>query len=433
MGNSINLLYGKSTLALQLPEGNAVQILESKETGIPGDAGDILRRALASPIASPGLAELTETAKKILIITNDNTRPMPSRLTIPAIIGSFRYPEENYEIAILIATGLHRPMTEDEKLEQFGSDICGKYRIINHVAGDKSSLAYFGKTSTGNELYLNKLVAESDLVIAEGFIESHFFAGFSGGRKSILPGVAGESTILANHKPEHIADRNARQSNLTGNPIHDECTEAAVISGLKFILNVALDKNKRIVAAFAGDPVEAHLTGCRFVEDSMSTDAVRTDIVVTSNNGYPLDRNLYQVVKGIDAAAKVAKENGVIIAVARCADNVGHERFRDLILSCGSIAELNEKMSVSPSEIDKWQVQVLAKALACHKVILVSEGIGRDLAERMFFSYAETVDEALSMALAMTSPNASISVLPEGPVIIPRIRSEKDASEGRVY
>ena len=421
MGKTVHLLYGKSTLALRLPDGNDVRILESVDCLTAADGGDVLRRALDSPIASPGLGELTASVKKILIITNDNTRPMPSKLTIPAIIGAFRHPQERYEITILIATGLHRPMTEDEMYEQFGEDVCRKYTIINHVAGDKGSLVSFGKLSTGNELYLNKLVAESDLVIAEGFIESHFFAGFSGGRKSILPGVAGESTILANHKPEHIADQNARQRNLAGNPIHDECTEAASLSGLRFILNVALDKNKQIMAAFAGDPVAAHLAGCRFVEGSMSVDAVRADIVITSNNGYPLDRNLYQVVKGIDTAAGVAKEHGVIIAVARCADGVGHARFRDLILSCASVAELNAKMSAPPSEVDKWQAQVLAKVFARHKVILVSEGIERELAERMFFSYAETVDEALGMALAMTKKDASISVLPEGPVIIPSI------------
>ena len=281
---------------------------------------------------------------------------MPSNLTIPAMIKSFCFPDTNYDITILIATGLHRPMTKEEMQEQFGDDVCRKYKIVNHIASDAASLASFGRMSTGSELFLNKLVAESDLVISEGFIESHFFAGFSGGRKSILPGVAGESTILANHKPEHISDCNARQANLAGNPVHEECAEAARLSGLAFILNVALDKNKRIIGAFAGDPVKAHLAGCRFVEEIMSVDAVPTDIVITSNNGYPLDRNLYQVVKGIDTAAGVAKENGVIIVAARCVDHVGHENFKNLLLSCETAEELCEKMSVSPSDIDKWQV-----------------------------------------------------------------------------
>ena len=418
---TVQLLYGRTSLELQLPEGNSVQVLESQEYTSDRVPEDILRQALDNPIGSPGLKALTEEARKILIITNDNTRPMPSRFTIPAIIGSFCHPEEKYSITILIATGLHRPMTEEEMLEQFGSDICSKYKIINHVARDQSSLVSFGIMSTGNELYLNKLVKDSDLVIAEGFIESHFFAGFSGGRKSILPGVAGASTILANHKPEHIADPEARQGVLSGNPIHDECLEAARMSGLRFILNVALDKNKQIIAAFSGDPVEAHQAGCRFVEETMSMDAKLTDIVITTNNGYPLDRNLYQVVKGIDTAAKLAKDGGVIIAAARCEDGVEHEHFQELLLSCADREELIKKMSVSPSEIDKWQVQVLAKAMANHQIILVSEGIGRELAERMFFLYADSIGEAMDMALRIAGKDASVSVLPEGPVIIPRI------------
>ena len=421
MGKSVDLLYGKSQIKLELPEGKPIQMLESTPYAPAGSPEAILRDALAQPIGSPGLAALTQTARKILLITNDNTRPMPSRLTIPAIIGSFFHPEAFYDITILIATGLHRPMSPEEMREQFGDDICAKYKLVNHVAQDQDSLTSFGPMSTGNELRLNKLVAESDLVIAEGFIEPHFFAGFSGGRKSILPGIAGASTILANHKPEHIAHPGARQSNLADNPIHTECVEAARLSGLRFILNVALDKDKRIIAAFAGDPEKAHEEGCRFVENAMSVDAVQTEIVITTNNGYPLDRNLYQVVKGIDTASTIAKDGGVIIALARCVDHVGHTGFRDLILSCSSVGELREKMTISPSEVDKWQAQVLAKALSKCRVILVSEGIERALAERMFFSYAQSADEALAMALTMAGKDAAISVLPEGPVIIPRI------------
>ncbi|MCL2121213.1 MAG: nickel-dependent lactate racemase [Clostridiales bacterium] len=418
---SVFLPYGRTKLELSLPEGHPVQILEPGAYPRVNAAEDILQAALAKPIGSPGLDELTREARKILILTNDNTRPMPSSFTIPAMVSHFYHPAEYYTITILIATGLHRPMTQAEMREQFGDPVCGAYRIVNHDARDKNSLVSFGLLSTGNELYLNKLVREQDLVIAEGFIESHFFAGFSGWRKSILPGVAGESTILANHKPENIAHPGARQANLSGNPIHEECAEAAGRAGLRFILNVALDKDKRIIAAFAGDPAKAHEAGCRFVESTMSVDAKRADIVVTSNNGYPLDRNLYQVVKGVDTAAGAAAENGVIIIAARCEDQVGHADFQKLLLSCDSLDQLRETMSVSPSAIDKWQVQVLAKTLLHHKVILVSEGIDSELAERMFFSTAKTIDEAMAIAISLKGKDASICVIPEGPVIIPRV------------
>jgi nickel-dependent lactate racemase len=276
--------------------------------------------------------------------------------------------------------------------------------------------------STGNELFLNKLVAENELIISEGFIESHFFAGFSGGRKSIHPGVAGADTILGNHSPQNVGSTSARQANLDGNPIHGEFTEAARLAKLRFILNVALNEKKEITAAWAGDPFEAHLVGCAHVKETMSVDAEQADIVITSNNGYPLDRNLYQVVKGIDTAAMITKKNGCIIAVARCIDGVEHEHFKNLLLSCETIPELLDKMSKPPSGIDKWQAQVLARTLRDHKVILVSEGIERELAERMHFIYAESIDEALKMAISFVGENASVNVMPEGPVVIPRVK-----------
>ena len=405
-----------------IPEGHNCQILAPEIYQPSKSVGEIINDALSNPIGSPGLPELTKAVKRILIITNDNTRSMHSQITIPAIIDAFYYPEDRYDITILIATGLHRPMTRDEIQEQFGEEIFLKYRIVNHNAKDEANLISFGKMSTGNELFLNKLVAESDLAIAEGFIEPHFFAGFSGGRKSIMPGVAGESTILTNHRPENIANLYARQAVLDGNPVHDEFLEAVRLSGLKFILNVAYDKDKQILRAFAGDPVEAHLEGCRFVEKTMSVACDPADIVVTSNNGYPLDRNLYQIVKGVDTAAKIVKEGGVIVVVARCEDQVGHEHFKNLILSCSTVDELCEKTSLPSSETDKWQVQILARILARNRVILVSEGIDRELAERMFFTYAATLDEAMGIALSAVKRDASICVIPDGPVIIPELK-----------
>ncbi|MCL1849106.1 MAG: nickel-dependent lactate racemase [Clostridiales bacterium] len=416
----IQLLYGRGKLDVNLPYGNPVKILEPNVSISSGSEEKTLRDALDNPIDSLDLSDLTRTAKKILIITSDHTRPLPSKITIPVMVSFFFHPEEFYEITILVATGLHRPMTQEEITERFGEEICRKYRIVCHDAKDPSSLLSFGKMSTGSELVLNSLVAEHNLVIAEGLIEPHFFAGFSGGRKSILPGIAGEATILANHSPERLASRYARTANLTANPVHEESLEAAEIAGLKFILNVILDKDKKIVAAFAGDPFLAFLEGCTFLEETMSVEADLSDIVITSNNGYPLDRNLYQVVKGIDTASQLVKENGVIIAVARCEDQIGHDAFRDLILSCGSVKELLEFSSTPPSEEDKWQVHILAKALAKNRVILVSEGIDRELAQKMFFSTAETVEEAIDMAMEMTWRNATINVLPEGPVVVPR-------------
>lgn len=417
------LPFGKKKISLRLPADRQIQLIEPQRDPLPQNQTEILENALNNPINSLPLSNLTRQARKVLIITNDNTRPMPSKLTIPALVRSFYYPETYYDITILIATGLHRQMTREEILEQFGEKLFGRYPIVNHDARDKSSLAFYGTLRTGNELWLNKLVGQSDLVISEGFIEPHFFAGYSGGRKSILPGVAGAETILRNHCPGNIADPHSVGANLNGNPVHTECVEAAKAAGLGFILNVALNREKQIIRAFAGDPVDAHLRGCEFVREWMSVHVHPTDIVITSNNGYPLDRNLYQVVKGIDAASHVVRAGGVIIVVAQCVDGVGHGCFEELLLSCSSVEELDRKMSKPPNGIDKWQVQILARALRKSTVILVNETMSKEEVERLFLVHAASVEEALEAAFRLKGRDASISVMPEGPVVIPVVDS----------
>lgn len=413
------LPYGKGFLQVSLDSERPVQVLES-EVPVPEETEEaIIDYALKHPIGSRSLKELTRDAKKIVIITNDNTRPMPSKLTLPRIINSFFYPETYYDITILIACGLHRKMTEREMEEQYGKEICSRYPVVNHEAQDDSQLICLGKMTTGNEMWVNKIVAESDLVIAEGFIESHFCVGFSGGRKSILPGVSGKKTIMYNHRPENIASPYSVGANLKHNPMHMECMEAARMAKLSFILNVALNKEKRVIRAFAGDPFEAHQAGCSYVRQIMETQVQPTDIVITTNSGYPLDRNLYQTVKGIDTAAQVAKKGGIIIVASECMDGVGHASFAQLIQSCKSVEELHEKMSVSPSMIDKWQAQILARTLIKNQVILVSRGIDQETAERMFMTYAKSMEEALEIAFRRMGKEASVSIMPEGPVVIP--------------
>ena len=415
-----SVLYGQTTMAFELPEGITCQVVEPRAHRTTKCPEEILKNALKNPIGPADIHELTKTAEKILILTNDNTRPMPSRLTLPALIESFYHPEDHYDITILIATGLHRMMSDDEIKQQLGEEIAGRYKVVVHSAIDRENLISFGKLSSGHELFLNRLVAEADLVVAEGFIEPHFYAGFSGGRKSILPGVAGVDNILLNHSPEKIAHPNTRQATLLGNPVHEECIEAARMAKLRFILNVALGSEKEIIAAFAGHPEEAHLAGCRFVEKQMTVDVQASDIVITSNHGYPLDRNLYQVVKGLDTAAKAAKKGGIIIMAAECVDGIGHYHLKDLILSCDTVEGFNARMSSPPSQIDKWMAQVLARVLIDHQVILVSGGLEKDLIERMFFLYAASLDEAVTIALSLKGRDASVCVLPQGPVVIPR-------------
>lgn len=208
-------------------------------------------------------------------------------------------------------------------------------------------------------MYLNRLALEADLLIAEGFIEPHFFAGFFGGRKVVLPGVAGAKTIMNNHSPQNIANAKVGIASLDGNPVHEEAVEAAGIAGLKFILNVTLNEEKQVVGAFAGDYKQAHLEGCRFVEQNMTVPCQPADIVITSNSGYPLDRNVYQMVKGMDTASKAVRDGGVIIIAGDCIDGIGSDSFVRLLHSCHSSRELFENMSAGDADIDQWTAQIL--------------------------------------------------------------------------
>lgn len=422
MGNYVQFPYGKSFLPIEYPEDGNFQLIRGNKIEPSASGEEIVNHALENPIASPTLAELSKDAKKIVIITNDNTRPMPSKITLPAIIGHLFHPERYYDITILIATGLHRQMTEEEMEEQYGKEFYRSHKFVCHDATDPERNVFIKKLSTGNDLYIEKIAAECDLLISEGFIEPHFFAGFSGGRKSILPGISGKDTIMFNHQPANIAAPLATQGVLTGNPIHMECTEAAKAAKLQFILNVALNEEKQITAAFAGEPVAAHAEGCAYVRSATTTPVQETDIVITSNSGYPLDRNFYQVVKGIDTAAKIVKKGGVIIAVAQCMDGVGHGNFTHLIADCSSAEELCAEMATDKYAVDKWQVQVYADALAKAHIILVSEGVSPEEAESLFVQWAPDLNTAVEMAKAITGPASSISFLPDGPVTIPVVQ-----------
>ncbi|MDR3644104.1 MAG: nickel-dependent lactate racemase [Clostridia bacterium] len=416
--NPIGVLYGKGKLTFDIPSRNLQQVIEPKR--LPGtDGRKTIVDALEHPIGSPSLRELTKDIHRLLIITSDNTRPMPSRESIPAILSQLYREEGDYSITILIATGLHREMTPAEIRERFPEEVTGRHRIVNHVATDDRSLVCLGKMSTGNELWVNRLAVENELVIAEGFIEPHFFAGFSGGRKSILPGICGAKTILANHCPKNIASPYATAANLEGNPVHMECAQAAKLAGLGFIMNVVLNRDKEIIAAFAGEPARAHLAGCEYVKRNMEVAVRPADIVIASNNGHPLDRNLYQSVKGMDTASRAVKKGGVIILASECPDKNGNNEFERLIASCHTPEELFQEMSSGEPEPDKWQAQIFARILMDHKIILVSDKVSRTDAERLFMTHCRTPDEALRIALGLEGPDAKINVIPEGPVVIP--------------
>jgi nickel-dependent lactate racemase len=280
-----------------------------------------------------------------------------------------------------------------------------------------------GKLPSGGELVINKLAMEADLLLAEGFIEPHFFAGFSGGRKSILPGIVSQVTVLYNHCAAFIADEHARAGIIEGNPMHIDMLEAAKQAKLAFILNVVIDSDKKIIKAFAGDREKAHLAGAEFVKEMATVQAIPADIVITSNGGYPLDQNIYQAVKGMTAAEASCRKGGVIIICAACNDGHGGEAFyRWFAESSGADEVMAKIMAIDAASTiaDQWEAQIAARILMNHTVIIVTDQCPHSVVTDMYFKAASTLTEALTMAEAIVGTDSSITVIPDGVSVIVR-------------
>ena len=423
--SKIKVPYHKSIIDIEIDDKNLVGVLKSKADSyrVEMSQEEIVEEALDNPIGSKSLEELVIGKNNMVIITSDHTRPVPSKITLPILLRRIREVNPNIDIKILIATGFHRPTTREEMISKFGLEIVENETIINHISTDDSTLVHVGTLPSGGDLILNKLAMEAELLIAEGFIESHFFAGFSGGRKSVLPGVASAKTIMANHCGEFIASPNARTGILTNNPVHKDMLYAAQKANLAFILNVAIDSNKHIINAFAGDSAKAHLQGCGFVLDIARVDKVEADIVVVTNGGYPLDQNIYQSVKGMTAAEATCREGGVIIMIAACNDGHGGQSFYDNVVGAKTPRELLDKIAKVPRNEtvpDQWEFQILARILDKYTVFIVSDMCDPEMIRNMHMGHAYTFNEALHKAYEIMGNSAKVAVIPDGVSVIVR-------------
>ncbi len=357
----------------------------------------------------------------MVIVTSDHTRPVPSGIILPLMLEEIRASAPDAEVRVLIATGGHRPTTQEELVAKLGRAFVERERIVLHDSHDEASLVHVGTLPSGGELILNRLVVEADLLVSDGFIEPHFFAGYSGGRKAILPGVASYRTVLANHCAEFIAHPCARTGILEENPIHKDMLYAAEKVGLSFICNVVIDSEKRIVAAFSGDRVQAHEAGCAFVARHARVKAVPADIVVTGNGGYPLDQNLYQAVKSMTAAEATCRKGGVIIVAAECGDGHGGEAFYRTFEKTRDARRVMEEIVTrgrERTEPDQWQIQIFLRVLMEHPVIMVTAA-PREMVEHLGMTWAESLGEALEKAEAMLgNADAEVSVVPDGVAVI---------------
>lgn len=420
---TINIPYSTGHMELNIDEEhlNAVLVSKAHEYKASTSQEKLVEQALMEPVCSERISDIVADKEKVLVITSDHTRPVPSKITLPIYLREIRRRNPKVKIKILIATGVHRLTTKEEMLMKFGKELVETEEIICHDSRDKSAMVYKGILPSGGELWVNSLVDWADVIVSEGFIEPHFFAGFSGGRKSILPGIASEKTVLANHCSKFIANNNSRTGNLENNPIHKDMLYAAETAGLRFILNVVIDGDKNIINAFSGHPQKAHDSGCNFVRELSSIEAKKSDIVITSNGGYPLDQNIYQAVKGMTAAEACVNEGGVIIMVSACNDGHGGEEFYHWFADAKSPAEVAARIARIDQRdtiADQWEAQILARILVKCEVIIVTDQCDPKLIQDMHMKHAFTLEEALRMARDKKGYDAKITVIPDGVSVI---------------
>ena len=417
----ISIPYDGSCVELHVSEENLAGILTARTETYQPDLGeqDLVRRALEHPIGAPRLSQLARGKRKVTIVTSDHTRAVPSRITLPLLLREIRLGNPDAEITIFIATGLHRPTTREEQRRMFGDQIVDRERIVVNRAFEQEDFEFVCPLPSGAELWVNKEVVHCDLLVCEGFIEPHFFAGFSGGRKSILPGSCNAATVNENHSYRAISSPRAAAGVLKGNPIHEDMVYAARKVNTRFILNVALNGEKKIIAAFCGDLEQAHAEGVRFVRSLAQCEPVPADIAVTSNGGYPLDQNLYQSPKAVATAQACCREGGVIIMCCGCRDGMGGENFQRLI-TMGTPEEIDGYLSKIPpkqSIPEQWCAQIYARILRRNKVILVSQ-LDPELVRKANLIPAATPDEALELAYGQVGRSARVVVIPDGVAVL---------------
>ena len=403
-------------------EIKGAEVLRSGVDGLKpeGSGPDIVRRAMESPIGSPRLRELARGKNSCVLIISDHTRPVPSRDIIPNMLRELREGSPDIDLTLLVATGFHRGTTQEELRHKLGEELAENLKIHVHDCRDSAQNVQIGVLPSGAPCVINRLAAETQLLIAEGFIEPHFFAGFSGGRKSVLPGICDEKTVLGNHRSSFIDSPRARTGILDGNPIHEDMLAAAKMAGLRYIVNVVIDEEKRTVAAFAGDPELAHRRGCEFLSHYCEVKARPADLVISSNGGAPLDQNLYQSVKAVSTAAMCCREGGVIIMCCGCADGMGGDNFEKL-MTMGTPREIEQYLSgIPPKESipEQWNVQVYVRALKKHTVILVSDNLPPEKVKAANMVPAQTPDEALAMARGLVGDQARVVVIPDGVSVV---------------
>jgi nickel-dependent lactate racemase len=412
----IELPCGECALTARIPTRNIVRVLTRQDAKGLANERQAITQSLRSPIESPPLLDLVKPTDKVVVITTDNTRPCPDDRILPPLLAELesKVPREN--ITIIVALGLHPPLDKAELARKLGEDIVAGYNVFNH---DVNDTVYIGTTSRGTPVDINRRVIEADFRISTGFIEPHFFAGFSGGRKSIAPGVFSVRSAYHNHGYRMVEHPKARAGVTKGNPLHEDLVEQAQMAKLNFIVNVLLNKNREITHVVAGHPFKAHEKGCQIEKKIAGVEVPqRADITITTNSGAPLDLDLYQTCKGIDTASQVTRDGGVIIVASSCSAGIGPEAFRELHRSVGSPKEVIRKVKREEPVGVQWENQILARTQLKHDIYLVSS-LDDAVVNDMMMTPVNTIEEGLEKAFSVLGKNAEVIVIPEGPLILP--------------
>lgn len=424
---NIKLAYGKKGLDISLPDGLNVKVVQPKYVAGLDNQAKAVRDALRQPIASKPLKELVKPSDKVGIVFNDITRPTPYHTILPVLLDELSHVRED-QVVLFNATGTHRANTEAELRAMLGDEIVNRFRIIQNDAQDRRSHTLVGTTKSGNDIWLHTEYIRCDVRILTGFIEPHFFAGFSGGGKACMPGLAQLETVLNNHSARNIDHPQARWGVTYGkgfpNPVWQEVLEAASMLPRTFLVNVTLNRNKQITAVFAGHLEKAHAQGCAFVKKNAMVPVDQAyDIVISSNSGYPLDLNLYQSVKGISAASQIATDSGSLIIAAECWDGIPeHGEYGKLLLEARNPESLLKDIR-SPGfrRQDMWQAQI--QALICLKadVYFYSQNLTDKQIKAAWLKPCRNIEATVYELLDRYGADASICVLPEGPQTIPYV------------
>jgi len=416
----VRLAYGRSGLEVDVPAD--ADVLEPQQLNGVLDEAAVIRRALRDPIASEPLRRVVPRGAAVGISVCDLTRPFPASRVLPVVLDELEHLDPA-QVTVFVATGTHRRCTASELLQMLGEEVMRRVRVVQHDAfGDGRHCQVGLVPGSDVPVLLERGFLEQDIRLTTGFIEPHFFAGFSGGPKMIAPGLAHLDTVLELHSAARIGHPRATWGLTQGNPVHDAVRGIAERVGVTFNLDVTLNQDHRITGVFAGDLARSHAAGCAFAAATAMVPVDRPyGIVVSTNSGYPLDQNLYQTVKGMSAAAQIVSHGGAIVMASECSDGLPeHGRYGDLLRETGGPAEFLSRLErEGRAEHDQWQVQVQALVQRRARVLIHAGGLAPDQVRAAWLEPVEDVSDCVAALLAAAGPGARVAVLPQGPQTIP--------------